>query len=104
MENNSTHQSNPAEATAIYVYGNFHDEAIRRRFCNYLLRLSELDNYPRRADFIRAFSAGGTAEARRLEARFLAMAAIIDAADIADAVYWGCDPANKWQWGEDEIR
>ena len=102
MKNNSmqpsgiSHPSIPAAATAIYVYGNFRDEAIRLRFCNYLVRLGEFDDYPRRAEFISAFSAGGSTDARRGEARLLAQAAIIDAGDIADAVYWGCDPENKW--------
>lgn len=113
MENLNTHwtcfvpPNIPADAVAIYVYGNcgFRDEASRLRFCNYLLRLGELDDYPRRTEFIRAFSTGGSEEARRIEARLLARAAIIDAGDIADAVYWGCDPEDRWVTGEpsDEI-
>lgn len=47
MQNHSTHPADatppPSPADAIYVYGNFRVEALRLHFCNYLIRLGELE-------------------------------------------------------------
>ncbi|MBZ0126417.1 MAG: hypothetical protein K8F32_08615 [Rhodocyclaceae bacterium] len=72
-----------ASATAIFQQGNQADEARRLSFCNRLIRFADLDAYPRRAQFIAAYSTGGTEAARRIEARFLADSGLLRALDVA---------------------
>lgn len=87
-----------ASSTAIFHLGNQPDETKRLRFCNYFTLLAELDLYPHRAEFVKAFSAGGGEEARRREAIRLAEFHLISAIDVADAAYWGEDPDGKWAY------
>lgn len=84
----AAHQTTPpaASATAIFIYGNQTDERRRISFCNHLISFADLDNYPRRAEFIATFSPGGTEQARRIEAKFLADYNALTAADVAHCV------------------
>lgn len=67
-------------------------EPQRLGFCNWLL-LECLEEYPRREQFIKAFSAGGTKAHREREARFLATYPHITVGDLADAIFQSCtDP------------
>lgn len=106
MNKDSTlHPIPPASATAIFVGGNQANEAARIRFLNYLVREACFDAYPRRAEFIAAFSAGGGEDSRRIEAHFVASACIFSSPDIADAMYWAEDKDARWQASDsDEIR
>lgn len=93
-----------ASAIAIFHLGHQPDEAKRLRFCNYFTMLAELDLYPHRAEFIRAFSTGGSEEDRRREASRLAEFHLISAIDVADGAYWAEDRDGKWaQTAEPEI-
>lgn len=75
-----------ASATAIFIYGNQKDEALRVSFCNYLVSFADLDAYPRRKEFIAAFSRGGSEDIRRLEAKFIADSGLLTASDVAHCV------------------
>lgn len=73
----------PATALTIFTNGNQPDKDVRLLFCNRLISLADLDGYPRRAEFIAAYSTVGTEEARRAEAQALADTCIIPADYIA---------------------
>lgn len=81
--NDSIQPRPSAQARAIFHQGNQRDQRRRVDFCNYLLRFADLDGYPRRAQFIAAYSAGGSADDRLVEAMALADAGLLDATDIA---------------------
>lgn len=85
-----------ADALSIFTNGNQADEEIRLLFCNRLISLADLESYPRRKQFIEAFSSGGDESARRAEALALADACFVPAsyivycAEMADACF------NPW--------
>lgn len=100
-ENRPAARHNPdnapaASAIVIFTLGNQAYEAKRLRFCNYFTLLAELDLYPHRAEFVRAFSNGGSEEGRRREASRLAESGWISAIDVMDGAYWAEDPEGKW--------
>lgn len=87
-----------ASATAIFIHGNQANDALRRTFCNRLLTLADLDDYPRRAEFVAAFSKSGTEQMRRIEARAIAAYGAIPAwfvAACAQDAQEGCDRHNN---------
>ena len=90
---------------SISTFGNSAIEPNRLRFCNYLVRLADLDAYPRRAAFVAAFSAGGSIDDRVKEAIGLAQSGRLTDDDIDDAIYWFYDHQGQWlACDSDEIR
>ncbi|MDD5175771.1 MAG: hypothetical protein PHQ05_05040 [Sterolibacterium sp.] len=79
-----------------YSRGDAPDERARLLFCNHLVAFADLDAYPRRAQFIAAYSTGGSLDARRLEAMYLAEADILSAHEIADCVDWAEEESDPW--------
>lgn len=71
------HDYQAATALTIFTNGNQAAPEARLLFCNRLISLADLDGYPRRAEFIAAYSTGGTEEARRAEAQALAETGIV---------------------------
>lgn len=92
----------PANALAIFTFGNLWDrpegpdERARLLFCNHLVHFADLDTYSRRAHFIAAYSTGGSADARRLEAFYLAESQLLSAHEIADCVDWAEEAKEPW--------
>jgi len=90
----------------LFLYGNAEDrpgeEGLRLRFCNRVVSFADLDDYPRRAQFIAAYATGGSEDARRLEAMYLAEAKLLSAHEVADSLDWaeewtGPGTANGWK-------
>lgn len=71
-------------------------EPQRRAFCNWLL-VEFMDDYPRRDQFIAAFSSSGTREQRQAEALALASDSEICLGDLTDAVFWACTKTDDLQ-------
>lgn len=100
--------SAPDEFTRIFMAYGGGDAFVRvseqRRlgFCNWLL-LECLEEYPRREQFIKAFSAGGTKAHRVREARFLATYPHITVGDLVDAALQSCtDPEALVNYAGDD--
>ncbi|MDP3637151.1 MAG: hypothetical protein U0989_02570 [Azonexus sp.] len=66
-----------------------HGETRRLAFCNWLL-VERLEEYSRRNEFIKAFSAGGDTQSRWREAANLSAYSKITMGDLAEAVYGAC--------------
>lgn len=88
------------DALLLFLYGNAEDrpgeEGLRLLFCNHLVSYAELDAYPRRAQFIAAYSTGGSEDARRLEAMYLAEAKLLSAHEVADSYDMAADEVDPW--------
>lgn len=100
--NQSASPAPRANAVAIFTFGNSYagsdkpDERSRLLFCNHLVHFADLDAYSRRAQFIAAYSTGGSVDARRLEAMYLAESGLLSAHEIADCVDWTEEEKEPW--------
>lgn len=85
-----------ADALSIFTNGNHADPEVRLLFCNRLISLADLDYYLRRAEFIAAYSTGGTEYARRVEAQALADVGVIPASYIVYCAEMADACLNPW--------
>lgn len=86
-----------AETLFIMTQGHCASEPRRSEFITQVLAFADLDSYPRRADFMKAFSPGGTRAERQREAEALAHAAYLD----IDAYKFAARRAkSKFPWPE----
>ncbi|BBE51159.1 hypothetical protein OYT1_ch1612 [Ferriphaselus amnicola] len=85
-----------ADALSIFTNGNQADEEIRLLFCNRLISLADLESYPRKKQFIEAFSTDGAEDARRAEALALADACIVPASYIVYCAEMANAAFNPW--------